>query len=241
MWAWLRNTARRGRVVVPWIFFRIRSWSRLRTSSFVLTFIAFSFPGAKHPRRSPSASLHSAGGPGLARLLLQDLAHVADPLLLVGIRLAQVVDLRRHLADLLAVDPGDGDPRLLVHRDLDPLGDLVFDRMRIAEGEHDLAPLDRRLVAHPHDVEVLAEALRHALDGVLGEGPGQPVEGPLLALVVRALAGKLGPGEDELDPRRHGGLELAFGSLHLDRGLADGDLDPRGDGDDLASDARHGC
>src|SRR5258706_3757023 len=151
MWAWLRNTARRGRVVVPWIFFRIRSWSRLRTSSFVLTFITFprrAFPGAKHPRRSPSASLHSAGGPGLARLLLQDLPHVADPLLLVGVRLPQVVDLRRHLADLLAVDPGAGDPGLLVHRDFDPLGDLVLDGMRIAEGEDDLASPARRLMPH---------------------------------------------------------------------------------------------
>src|SRR5258708_1188312 len=172
MWAWLRNTARRGRVVVPWIFFRIRSWSRLRTSSCVLTFITFprrAFPGAKHPRRSPSASLHSGGGSGLARLLLQDLAHVADPLLLVGVRLPQVVDLRRHLADLLAVDPGDGDPGLLLHRDLDPLGDPVFDRLRVTEGEDDLPPLHLPPLAHRHHVRRAVP--RGGVEGMLWRGP----------------------------------------------------------------------
>src|SRR5262245_14073454 len=63
--------------------------------------------------------LFRTGRAGLARLLLEHLAHVADALLLVGIRLAQAADLRRHLAHPLAVDARHGHPRLLVHRHLD--------------------------------------------------------------------------------------------------------------------------
>src|SRR5207247_9930107 len=103
----------------------------------------------------------------------------------------------------------------------------------------DSAPLHLRLVADPHDVELLAEALRHTLDRVLGEGSGHAVEGALLALVVRALAGELTLAQGELDARGHRGLELALRPLPLDRALADGDLHARGDGDDLPSDARH--
>src|SRR2546427_178521 len=120
MWAWLRKTARRGRAGVPWIFFRIRSWSRFRTSSLVFTFIHRP-PGM--PASFRAGTTGARGRPGLARLLLQDLAQVADPLLLVGVGLPEAADLRRHLAHLLAVDTGDGDPGLLVHRDLDPFRD----------------------------------------------------------------------------------------------------------------------
>src|SRR5512143_935939 len=118
MWLWLRKTASRGRSVVPASFLRMRDRIRARTSSFVLTFIApqRAFRGgvpATRPRppslepriASATASsvlflLGSRGpcGPGLARLLLQHLAHVPDPLLLVGVGAAQAANLGGHLA-----------------------------------------------------------------------------------------------------------------------------------------------
>ncbi len=55
----------------------------------------------------------------LSGLLLQHFAGVADALLLVGIRLAQTSNVRRHLSDRLAIDAGHRDVRLLVDRDVD--------------------------------------------------------------------------------------------------------------------------
>src|SRR5262245_38776353 len=125
MWPWLRKTARRGLTGEPWIFFRIRSRIRCRMSSLVLILISSStgVPSGPGPEASPCSLLRGSRGSRLARLLLQDLAHVADPLLPVRVGLAAAADLRRHLPHLLPVDPGDGDPGLLVPRDRDPLGD----------------------------------------------------------------------------------------------------------------------
>src|SRR4051812_26428630 len=99
MWVWLRNTASRGRCGVPASFLRIRSWILVRISSFV--FIGVLAPLRKTLRSSLG---RRSRGSGLARLLLEHLAHVADALLLVRVRLAQAPDLRRHLAHLLPVD-----------------------------------------------------------------------------------------------------------------------------------------
>src|SRR5258706_16272506 len=131
MWVWLRNTASRGRAVEPESFLRMRARIRVRMSSLVLIFISL---------RSGTR------GAGLARLLLQDLAHIADALLLVRVGLAQAADLGGHLADLLAVDAGHDHVGLFVDRDLDPLGDLELDRVRVAEREDHLLPLDLGLV-----------------------------------------------------------------------------------------------
>ena len=193
MWVWLRNTASRGRVG------RARRSScgcargcACRMSSLVLTFIASrrAFPGGsaagvpvlllgsaawRRPcRPSSSGPRPRSGSPSACR----DRACAGS-----RISAATWPTCCRSMPE--TVDVG-----LLVHRDLDPLGDRELDGVRVAEGEDDLAPLDRGLVADADDVELLGEALGHALDGVLGQGPGQAVEGPLLALVVRALAGR---------------------------------------------------
>src|SRR5687768_10917789 len=126
----LRNTRSRGRSAVPEIRFRCRSEIRLRRSFVVLIFIVFlgggpcTPPGGLHSlslrsgrsiRHSPrQSSIANLLGAGLSSLLLQHLAGVADALLLVGIRLAQTADVRRHLADGLAVDAGHGDVRLFL-------------------------------------------------------------------------------------------------------------------------------
>src|SRR6185503_12734097 len=138
MWVWLRKTASRGRWGVPATFLRMRLWSRVLISSLVFIESA-SFRAllqAASARGVPRESLLGSGGSGLARLLLQHLAHVADALLLVRVGLAQAADLRRHLAHLLTVDAGDGDPvGLGVDRDLDAGRDRIHDGMRIAERE----------------------------------------------------------------------------------------------------------
>ena len=85
-------------------------------------------------------------------------------------------DVGGHLADQLPVDAGHGDVRLLVDRDLDPVGDVEHHRVRVAEREDDLLALDLGAVADADDVEVLAEALGHALDGVGDEAAREAVE-----------------------------------------------------------------
>src|SRR5512133_2102061 len=97
---------------------RSRSLIRSRRSSFVLIFILSpcmvrfaahgpSFAGSQ----SPAVGLSTLGqlplncelGARLSDLLLQALAGVPHALLLVGVRFAQPADVRRHLADQLAV------------------------------------------------------------------------------------------------------------------------------------------
>ena len=72
---------------------------------------------------------------GLPDLLLQHFTGVAHALLLVRIGLAHAADVRRHLADQLAIDAGHGDVRLLVDGDVDPARDVEHHRVRVAERE----------------------------------------------------------------------------------------------------------
>ncbi len=75
------------------------------------------------------------------------LVRVPDALALVGIRLAQLADLGRHLADLLAIGAGHHDPLFLSISILIPSGTSIDHRMRVAEGEVDLAALRLGVVA----------------------------------------------------------------------------------------------
>src|SRR4051794_32270959 len=128
----LRNTRRRGRSDVPLIRFLWRSAMRTRRSFLVLIFIVLTDPGRGR----------TLLGSRLASLLLQHLARVADPLLLVGIRLAERSNVGGHLADQLTIDPGHGHVRLLVDRDVDARRYVEHDGMRVAEREVDLLALD---------------------------------------------------------------------------------------------------
>src|SRR6476659_7728974 len=126
----LRNTRSRGRSVVPAIRLRWRKLMRTRRSFFVSIFMSqlpasrYPLPAARFPLLPNSSILRwkrerGAGSwklfrPCLAGLLLQHFACVADALLLVRIRLAQATNIRRDLADLLAIDASDRDVRLLV-------------------------------------------------------------------------------------------------------------------------------
>src|SRR5438309_11525158 len=74
----------------------------------------------------------------LADLLRAFLALIANTLLLVRIRLAQSAHFGRYLSDLLAVDAGNGEGRLLrIDRHRDSGRKRVFDRVRVAESEDD--------------------------------------------------------------------------------------------------------
>src|SRR5688572_31077539 len=101
MWLTLRYTVSRGRASDPRTRFFSRYLIRCRRSSFVLIFTS---------------------GSRLPDLLLQDLTHVAHALLLVGIRLAQVMDVCRDLTDHLSIGAGHCDVGLLVDGDVDPGG-----------------------------------------------------------------------------------------------------------------------
>src|SRR5580765_7545476 len=126
-------------------------------------------------------------GAGLAGLLAHDLVRVADPLALVDVGGPERADLGGDLADLLAVDPADGQLRLLIDRDLDPVRDREVDRVRVPEGEAHGLSRGLSAVADPLDLEVLTEALRHAGDRVRQERAREAVEGPLGLRVVPPL------------------------------------------------------
>src|SRR4051794_26555837 len=124
---------------------------------------------------------------GLADLLLEFLALVANTLLLVRIRLAQSAHFGCNLSDLLAVDAGDRDGRLLrIDGHSDSGRKRVFDRVRVAEREdHDVLRLDFSAVSDADDVELTRPAIRHAFDGVRHQRTGQSVHsGLLIALAM---------------------------------------------------------
>src|SRR5688572_21724995 len=174
----LRNTRSRGRSGVPLIRLRWRSEIR-----FWRSFVVFIFIKSVSSCQLPVAScLRCLSGnwslvtgyfscdwllrSSLSGLLLEHFTRVADALLLVGVGLAHRADVGGHLADQLPVDAGHRDVRLLVDRDLDPAGDVEDDRMRVAEREDDLLALHFGTVPDTDDVEVLAEAVGHALHRV---------------------------------------------------------------------------
>src|SRR5829696_6822561 len=136
-----------------------------------------------------AASIESScrGSCALTDLPGHVLALVADALALVGLRRALLADDRRHLAHGLLGDAADDDAR--GHRDLevDSLGSLELDRVRVAERQHELLALELCAVADALDLEALLEAVRHALDHVRNQAAGEAVERAVLAAVGRAL------------------------------------------------------
>src|SRR6476620_5576940 len=96
--------------------------------------------------------------------------------MLVRIRLAEPPDVRRHLADQLPIHPGHGDVRLLVDDDVDPLRDVEYDRVRVAEREDHLLALQLGAVADADDVELLLVAFGDADYGVVDEAAREAVK-----------------------------------------------------------------
>ena len=77
----------------------------------------------------------------------------------------------------------DDDLRRRRHLELDPLARRDRDRMRVADGELEVAALELGAVADTLDLEVLLEAVRHALDHVRDERAREPVQRAILAAV----------------------------------------------------------
>src|SRR5687768_6069000 len=195
----------RGRASLPCTRLRIRNLIRSRRSSLVLIRII-------RPLRA-----------GLADLLLQLLPGVAHALLLVRIGLAHPADVGGDLPDHLAIGAGDRDVRLLLDRDVDPVGDVEHDRMRVAEREVDLLALQLGAVADADDVELLLEALGDAVDGVGHQAARQAVELLQLGVIALELGDQVAVLLRKHDAGRQLLQQLALRALHFDR--VGGDLD----------------
>src|SRR6185436_1389318 len=221
----LRNTARRGRSLVPVTFPRIRSRIRPRatTRSFARSMIL------------PLLACSLAG------LATNHFVAVLDALALVGIGLAETADLGRGLSDLLLVDAGDRDVAgLRVDRDLDSFRNREADGMRVPELEHDLAALDLGAVADADDVELALEALAHALDVVRHERSHEAMEGagfPLFVLPLELHDVVLARHGDPGDARR---VQAGLRPLDHDGAAGLGHFGALRQRDFLFPDARHG-
>jgi hypothetical protein len=118
------------------------------------------------------------------RLAADVLARVADALALVRLGLAQLADVGRDLADLLLVDPLDGELGGRLDGERDAVGRL--DQHRVAEAERELQvrALGLHAVADADDLELLLVALGHPGDHVGDQRAREAVQRLALALVV---------------------------------------------------------
>src|SRR5258705_6882112 len=217
-----RNTARRGRPLVPVTRLRTRRW-RLTRASALRTAIV------------PLLLL-----PGLAGLAQNALAGVTDALALVGLGLADLADVGRHLADQLLVGPPDRDSGGARDLERDPVGGVHLDGMGEAEGQLQLGgPLGRAPVADPDDLEVAGEPVRHPDHHVVDQRAGEPVERPVLPGGRRAGDDQLVALPGDRDVGHEVALEGALGALHGDMGAVGLDVDPGGNGNRLAAYTGH--
>src|SRR5690606_21406147 len=175
----------------------------------------------------------------LSGLATHDLARVADTLALVGLRLADLADVRGCLADSLLRDATHGELVGALDREGDTGRRVDEDRVRETEGELDRAALLLHAVTGADDLEALGVALRHADDVVVDERAGQAVERPRLTLVVGAGHQNLIVLHLDLDGGGHREGELTLGALHRDLAAVDRDGHTRGDVDGKSSDTRH--
>src|SRR6185295_11619016 len=111
------------------------------------------------------------------------LAAVADSLALVRLRRAALADVGGDLADELLVDAPHDDLGRLRHLELDALGSLDRDRMRVAQRQLEVLALELGPVADALDLEPLLEALGDPLDHVGDQAAGEAVQGAMLAPV----------------------------------------------------------
>src|SRR3989304_4760984 len=147
MWLKLRKTTSRGRAAMPSTCWRMRRCRRFRrafrSSRFsIAALLALHLAGA-------------GGGPSrLARFELGPFAGVAGGLALVGLGWPPRSYARRPLANQFAVDAGHDDAAGGRHLEGDPLGRGNLHRMRVADGERQVAPLLGGTVAHALDLQL---------------------------------------------------------------------------------------
>src|SRR5215471_15076127 len=209
-----RKTARRGRSAVPCTFARTRRWRRMR------------------------ASLTVRLGT-LADLSADVLALVADALALVRLGRTHLADLGGGLPDHLLVGALDEDLGRCRHLERDTGARLDRDRVRVADIELEVGALERRAVADALDLELLLEALGHALDHVRDERPGQAVQRPVLPALGRPRDDDLAVALLDLHPRRNLLLQRPERAGDRDAGRLDRDGDAVGDRDGCVADSAH--
>src|SRR5215475_5575482 len=177
----------------------------------------------------------------LLAFLAEDVfAGVLHALALVRLGLAEAADLRRHLADLLAVDPGDYHLGRLRRHDRDAGRDRIDHVVAVAERDLQVLALHGGTIADAGNLELLLEALGHPGDQVRHQrARGAPHGARALGLVARVdldrallqLGRDLG-GQHE--------LEGALRALHLHGLAVDARRHAGRDGDRLLADTGHG-
>src|SRR5579875_2129647 len=114
-----------------------RPRTRRRTLRWMLCQQKFFETCVNMPSAVPSWGLSFSGSRSrLADFLFQFLTCVADPLVLVRIRGAQIANLRRGLPYEAGIRPFDNQMGLFFDGDRNPLRDRKLDRMRIAKRQH---------------------------------------------------------------------------------------------------------
>src|SRR5579862_2495745 len=174
--------------------------------------------------------------PGLTDLLAQLLAGIADALILVGIRLAQRANVRRHLAHHLLVVAAQHQVGLLIDLEVHAIRQQDFDGMRVAQREGGHLSLDVGAVADAHDVQFLGEPGGNTLHGVAGQGPRQAVQRAVLIAIahdIQAAVGLL-----DVYAARDGDGQGTLWSADL-QFFADLNLDSLGERDRLFTNSRH--
>src|SRR5688572_18256474 len=223
-----RNTARRGRSAVPAIFVRTRACRAMRCA--VLDVCAI--PSLLLGLRADLA--------GLACLAADVLARVLHALRLVRVGDAPAADVRGDLADHFLVHPGDAELRRRLDGERDAGRGLDLDRVREAQGEHELLALEHGAETRAADLQVLVIARRHARDHVREQRARQAVQRTRLLRVVRARDGEvLAVVALELHERVERAAQLALRPLHHDVLPRDLHVDAAGDGDGHLSDPAH--
>src|SRR5664279_638304 len=208
-----RNTARRGRAAVPWIFLRTRRWRMIR------------------PCRRCCATLLIVCSllTGLAGLAEDLLAEVAHTLALVRLGLADRSDVGGHLADDFLVDAPDDHSGLDWYLEGDAFRRI--DDHRVAEAQRH-AQLVRRnrlgAIADADDLELFAEPIGDADDHVVDERARETVQRAALAQIVGALDQQLGVVTANRDDAGQITAQGALRALHRDPvadAAVDGDID----------------
>src|SRR6476661_7870818 len=176
---------------------------------------------------------------GLSNLATDLLARIANTLALVRVGLAQLADVRRHLADELLVDALHREAGRVLDGEVDAGGSLDEDRVRVSERELEVRALRRDTVTRAVDLHLLLVALGDTEDHVVDERAGQAVARARVALVVGALDLEVALAQLDRDRLNDGQGELTLGALDENVLALDLDVHTRGDGDRESSDSRH--
>src|SRR5450631_3489004 len=163
---------------------------------------------------------------GLSDLAADLLACVANALALVGVGFTQLANVRGDLANELFVNALDREAGGVLDDEGDAFGRLDGDRMAVAKGELEVAPLDGHPVTGAVDLQLLLIALGDTEHHVVDKGTGQAVQRARLPLVVGSLDldGSLNRSGHR-DRRSNNVLQLAFGAFDRDSPSIDGHVD----------------